>query len=265
MMINSDPMITSTSNHFVKLARSLRNRKNRDENKLFLVEGIHNVGAAIEAGWKIQSILYSSELLKSTFANQLIEQQLSAGNCYSISSQLFDSISEKDNPQGLLAIIHQQDIKLDELDPLSIRWGVAALSPQDPGNVGTLLRTIDSAGADGLFLLDGGVDPYHPAGVRASMGSLFFKPVISASFHGFTKWAETHHYTLVGTSAHAKQDYHVLSTLPRPVILLLGNEQKGMDPEQMQVCDLVVSLPMHGHASSLNISVAAGILLYAML
>jgi len=265
MMFNSEKLITSTSNPLLKLARSLGNRKNRDDSKLFLVEGIHNVGAAIEAGWNIHSILYSPDLINSTFASQLIEGQRPAGNCYSISPQLFDTIAEKDNPQGLLAIVHKRDIQLDSIDPLQFQWCVAAISPQDPGNVGTILRTIDSSGADGLFILDGGVDPYHPAGVRASMGSFFFKPLINASFNVFIQWAATHTFTLVGTSAHADQDYHVLSDLPRPVILLLGNEQKGMSPGQMQVCDLVVSLPMHGHASSLNLSVAAGILLYAML
>lgn len=259
-------VITSSSNPLIKLARSLRQRKAREESHLFVVEGIHNVGAAVEAGWNIHSMLYARELLSSPFGERLIEEQSSAGvNCQSILPQLFETIAEKENPQGLLAIVQQRNITLDELDVKEFQWGVAAISPQDPGNVGTILRTIDCVGADGLILLDGGVDPYHPAIMRASMGSFFSKPVIQASFSEFITWVRSHQYKLIGSSAHAEIDYRSLSLIERPAMLLLGNEQKGMTPEQTQACDVMISLPMHGQASSLNLSVAAGVLLYAML
>ena len=264
--MRSGLVITSSSNPIIKLARTLHQRKIREESRLFLVEGIHNVGAALEAGWNIHSVIYSPDLLTSPFAEKLIEEQNSAGvNCYSIPPQLFNSIAEKENPQGLLAIVHQRNQSLELVDPQKFQWGVAAISPQDPGNVGTLLRTIDCVGADGLLPLEGGVDPYHPACVRASMGSLFYKPIVQASFAEFVNWARSHNYSLIGSSAHADKDYRTLALLDRPAILILGNEQKGMAPEQMQACDLLVSLPMHGHASSLNLSVAAGVLLYAMM
>jgi TrmH family RNA methyltransferase len=264
--MRSELVITSSSNPIIKLARSLHQRKIREESLLFVVEGIHNVGAAVEAGWNIHTLLYSRDLLSSPFANQLIDEQSSAGiNCQSILPQLFTRIAEKENPQGLLAIVHQRNILLDELDAMKFQWGVAAISPQDPGNVGTILRTIDCVGADGLILLDGGVDPYHPAIVRASMGSFFSKPVIQASFSAFISWARSNQFTLIGSSAHAEKDYRSLSLFERPAILIIGNEQKGMTPEQTQACDLMISLPMHGQASSLNLSVAASVLLYAML
>lgn len=259
-------LIISSSNPVIKLARSLRQRKNREDSGLFLVEGIHNVGAAIEAGWKVSMILYSEDLLRSSYANDLINEQNNLGTrCQPTMANVFISVAEKENPQGILAIIHQRITLLDELNPKNYSWGVAAIQPQDPGNVGTILRTIDCVGADGLFLLDGGVDAYHPTSVRASMGTLFWKPVLSASFNNFQNWAHSNGYKLIGTSAHAEKDFRTLSLEERPSILLLGNEQKGMTPEQMDACDVMISLPMHGQASSLNLSVAAGILLYAMM
>ena len=264
--MKSEMEIISKSNPIIKLARSLGQRKFRDENHLFLVEGIHNVAAAVEAGWMIHTILYSLDLLRSQFANQLIENQTTAGiNCQSIIPQIFKTLAEKENPQGLLAIVHQRNTQIIELDQQKFQWAVAVISPQDPGNVGTLLRTIDCVGADGLILLDGGVDAYHPGSVRASMGSLFYKPTIQTTFSDFIHWARSHNYLLIGSSAHAEKNYRTLSLHERPSILVLGNEQKGMTAEQMQAIGLMVSLPMHGHASSLNLSVAAGVLLYAMM
>jgi len=261
-----DLIINSSSNPIIKLVRSLRQRKNRDESGLFIVEGIHNVGAAVEAGWNISSILYSQELLRSSYANQLIDDQSAQGTkCQPILAQVFNSVAEKENPQGILAIVHQRRIQLDEIDPDTFKWGIAAIQPQDPGNVGTILRTVDCVGADGLFLLDGGVDAYHPSSVRASMGALFWKPVIQASFTNYLDWAHTNGYKLIGTSTHAEKDYRTLSLEERPSILMLGNEQKGMTSVQMEACDVMISLPMHGQASSLNLSVAAGIFMYAML
>lgn len=264
--MRSDVVITSGSNPIIKLSRSLHQKKNRDETGLFLVEGIHNVGAVVEAGWNIHAILYSQDQLSSTFASQLIERQSSAGiNCHSLPPELFNTLAEKENPQGLLAIVHQRITRLEDIEVVKFQWGVAAIAPQDPGNVGSILRTMDCVGADGLILLDGGVDPFHPAVIRASMGSFFSKPVIQASFSSFIKWVQIHRYKLIGSSAHAEKDYRSISLLERPAILMLGNEQKGMTLEQMQACDVMVSLPMHGQASSLNLSVAAGVLLYAML
>jgi RNA methyltransferase, TrmH family len=138
---------------------------------------------------------------------------------------------------------------------------VALVSPQDPGNVGTILRTMDAVDADALFLLDGGVELYHPTVVRASMGTLFWKPVVQTSFNKFIEWARGNDMQLIATSAKADMDYRSLNP-KTPWVLVLGNEQKGLSPEQSAACDVTVSLPMQGRVSSLNLSVAAGVLLY---
>jgi TrmH family RNA methyltransferase len=254
------PLITSLSNPLVKQARALRQRKVRVETGSFLVEGIHHVGRAVEAGWEVEAILYAPEFLTSNFARDLISR-LSAPP-QPVSAQVMESLTDKDNPQGILAIVRQRQSRVSDLQ--SLRTSVALVAPQDPGNVGAILRTMDAVGADTLFLLDGGVDLYHPSLVRASMGTLFWIPVIQTSFDECTAWARRARplgIQLVGASAHADVDYHTL--VPQiPWMLVLGNEQKGLTAEQTRACDVTVSLPMKGRVSSLNLSVAAGVLLY---
>jgi len=253
------PIITSLSNPLIKQARALRQKKARLESGLFLVEGIHHVGEVIEAGWEVETVLYASDVLTSAFAHDLITRL--AFTPQLVTAQVMESLADKDHPQGILAVVHQRKTKLNDL-PV-IRSGVALVSPQDPGNVGTILRTMDAVNTDALFVLEGGVDLYHPAVVRASMGTLFWKPVIYASFEEFVMWARKGNFQLIGTSAHATVDYMNLDSKDAWV-LMLGNEQKGLSPEQLLACDVTVSLPMKGRVSSLNLSVAAGVLLYRL-
>jgi TrmH family RNA methyltransferase len=251
------PLITSPSNPLIKQARALRQKKIRNETGLFLVEGIHHVGEAVEAGWDVETILYSSGVLTSPFAHDLITRF--SFKPQPVTAQVMETLADKENPQGIIAIVHQKKDQLKDAKPVT--RAVALVAPQDPGNVGTILRSMDAVGADVLFLLDGGVELYHPSIIRASMGTLFWKPVIQTSFDKFIEWSRAGKYQLIGTSAKADVDYKTL--VPQtPWILMLGNEQKGLSPEQTAACDVTVSLPMQGRVSSLNLAVAAGVLLY---
>ena len=259
-------LITSRSNPLVKQIRLLQQHKQRGASGLFLVEGLHPVGEAVAAGWKIERLVYAPDLLTSDFGLRLLDEQSRRGiPLTALSSDLFANVAGKDNPQGLLALVHQRRLPLDYLKPERSFLAAACVSPQDPGNVGTILRTLEAVGAAGLFLLDGGVDPYHPSCIRASMGTIFWLPLVQASFEDFVSWARAHGVQLVGSSAHASQDYRTFERSDRPTVLVLGSEQKGLSPEQLAVCDLSLSLPMRGRASSLNLAVAAGVLLYQMI
>ena len=259
-------LISSYANPLVKQIRSLHQKKARQETGLFLVEGIHPVGEAIEAGWQLDVLVYAPELLTSDFAHGLVDGQSRLGvRCVSLPRELFDAVAGKDNPQGILAVVHQRHTFLEDISPEFFTFGAAAVSPQDPGNVGTILRTLEAVGADGLFILDGGVELYHPSVVRASMGAIFWKPVVQASFVDFDSWRQKNGYFLVGSSSHASTDYRDFLHDARPLILLLGNEQKGLTQLQAGACDVVVSMPMKGRGSSLNLAVAAGVLLYQMI
>lgn len=260
----SDPaLLTSLANPLVKHTRALKSRKGRAESGSFLVEGLHHVGSALEAGWDIEALLYAPDLLTSDYADSLLEEARRGGlKPQPVSKKVMDALAEKDNPQGILAMVKQRALRLSDLKEM--RSAVALVSPQDPGNVGTILRTIDAVGADALFLLEDGVELYHPTCVRASMGTLFWKPAVQAGFDEFRSWARDKGIRLVGTSAHAQMDYRAINLGDSPWALVLGNEQKGLTEEQVSACDLAVSIPMRGKVSSLNLAVAAGILLYAL-
>ncbi len=262
-------LISSRSNPKIKQVRALRHRKNRLSTGLFLVEGIRPVGEAVEAiqmGWRVQAIYYAPELLESDFAVQLVRAQAERGlACFATTAGVFESISSKENPQGILAVVQIPNLELDQLSPANFSWGVALVAPQDPGNVGTILRTIDAVGASGLVLLDNSTDPYHPSCVRASMGALFRRPVTQASFDQFSRWAETNRYHIYGTSARGNIDARLVTEYHKPAILLLGSERTGLTPEQTATCALVLRLPMQGAGTSLNLGVATGVMLYMML
>jgi TrmH family RNA methyltransferase len=258
-------LISSRSNPLVKQIRILQQRKARKESGLFLVEGIHHVGEAYAAGWSFETLIYAPDQLSSKFAIQLVDKCVHKGiRCVAMPTALFASISGKENPQGLLAIVHQRDLTLSDITTSNFKFCVALITPQDPGNVGTILRSMDATGAEALFLLNGGVDQYHSSCVRASMGTLFWKPVINAGFGDFNKWRRSNKLELIGTSAHAALDYRNYQRGNQQIILLFGSEQKGLTKDQIGACDVTLSLPMLGRVSSLNLAVAAGILLYEL-
>ena len=233
---------------------------------MFLVEGLFHIGEALAARAAIESIFYAPDLLDGDFARQLIDRAAADGtSCYETTADILASLAEKDNPQGVIAVVRQPRVTLADLTPQNFPWGVAIVAPQDPGNVGTILRTIDAVGASGLILLDSGVDPYHPTAVRASLGSIFWYPIVSASFSEWSQWAQQQGYHIYGTSAKGGVDYKEVDVYEQPLIVLLGSEREGLSPEQAAVCDQLVRLPMHGHVSSLNLAVAAGVVLYAVL
>jgi RNA methyltransferase, TrmH family len=258
--------LVSRANPKIKLIRKLGQRKYRTESGLFIVEGIHHVGEAIAAGVQIEFLCYSPGLLTSAFANEVVNESYQRGiECLELSPDLFETIASKENPQGILAVVHQRRLHLSQLNPHEFPWGVALVAPQDPGNIGTILRTIDAVGANGLLLLDDSADPYHLSAVRASMGAIFWYQIASASFDEFTGWASLHTYHVYGTSSVAIRDYRTIQNYERPLILLMGSERRGLSSTQSQQCHELIRLPMQGRATSLNLAVAAGVLLYDIL
>lgn len=255
-------VITSASNPLVKQVRALRSKKARAETQTFIVEGIHHVGEALEAGWQVDIILHAPDLLTSPYAREVLARAEGLRlKVQQVSAVVIESIADKENPQGMIAVVRARINTLESSGKIS--RAAALVSPQDPGNVGTILRTLDAVGADALFVLDGGVELYHPTIVRASMGALFWKPVINASFNDFVAWSRGHRMQLIGSSAHATMDYRSVSP-QTGWILVLGSEQKGLSQDQLAQLDATVALPMRGREGSLNMAVAAGILLYQL-
>lgn len=262
--MTNNEMLTSRSNPLVKEFRALSKSKTRKQTGLFLVEGIHHVGAAVEADWDVDAILYAPDLLTSEYARDLVQDSAKKGiRCQSASADIFRSLAGKENPQGILAAVQQRETTLADL--AGCQHIAAVIAPQDAGNVGTILRTLDAVGADALVLLEGGVDIYHPKVVRASMGALFWKPVVRTAYADLLAWTKKNGLQLLGTSAHGTSDLASLGLAEKGWVLLLGSEQKGLSDEQAAACDVLLSLPMRGKGTSLNLGVAAGVFLYGLM
>jgi TrmH family RNA methyltransferase len=256
-------MITSFSNPLIKRIKRLRQRKHRLEEGVFFIEGLRVVLTAIEQQAPIETILYASALLTSETGRQVIERQQAQGvECVELDPAVFTSISERDNPTGVAAIVQMAWRELDSLPVEEQAIYVAVEDTADPGNLGTMLRTIDAAGAAGLIVVGQSTDPFHPTAVKASMGTLFTVPISRAADMGrVLTWARAHGLQTIATSAKAKQLYWG-ADYRFPVLLLMGSEREGLGREVLEAADSAVTIPMHGSASSLNVAVATSLLLY---
>ncbi len=255
-------IISSLANARIKQIRSLSQRHERERAQLFFIEGIRIVAEAIQLHAEIHTLLYAPTLLKSQFGLELVQQQQAQGvTILEVSADVFKSLSVKDGPQGLGAVVQQRWQTLEQIQGNEDLCWIALDAAQDPGNIGTILRTADAVGSAGLILLGQSADPYDAGALRASMGAIFSQRLVKASFAQFTQWAKQHSLHIIGTSDSASVPYR-RATYPRPLVLLMGSEREGLSDEQQAVCDTMVSIPMVGRSDSLNLAVATGIVLY---
>ncbi len=254
-------IITSLANPTIKALRSLKQRKARDEQGRYLIEGIRPVAEAIQCGAPLEMLIVAPDLLSSAFAHDVITTYAAeGGKILTVSAAVFTSLTEKEHPQGLAAVGRIRYTPLSELPSATVGW-VALVEVADPGNLGAVLRTADGAGFSGIILVGATTDPFDPAAVRASMGALFSQPIVRTDWSNLLAWCRQQQITLVGSSDRGACDYRN-APYSRPLVLVLGSERHGLSDEQLADCDLVVRIPMRGRSDSLNLAVAAGILMY---
>jgi TrmH family RNA methyltransferase len=254
----------TTNRAWLRRVRALRDRATREREGLLFVEGIRQVLAAEEGRQPLEAVLVDPSRLRSAFGWELIDRIQHTGvPIVMLAPAEFESISSRDNPVGLAAIVHWQPARLAEAHVEPDDLWLLVDDIRDPGNLGTLIRTADALGAAGV-VVHRGVDAAHPTVARASLGTLFrTRLYLTHSFDELFAWTGQHGVTTVATSAHAEEPLGQTATA-RPLGVLLGSEGEGLDTETIARCDLAVRIPMHGTASSLNVSVAAGIVLYAL-
>ncbi len=258
-------LITSLANERVKNIRKLQDRKTRHESGLFYVEGLRHVAEAAEQGAQFETLIVAPELLRSEFGQELVTQLQKHGvPLLELSAEVFKRLALKEGPQGLAAVIHQHWLPIEAVRVEEGRPWVALDSVADPGNLGTILRTLDAVGGQGVILLDQSTDPYDPSAVRASMGALFTQHLVRASFEEFARWKQSQAASVVGTSGAASSDYHVFH-YPPALVLLMGSERQGLQAHHLALCDALVRIPMLGQSDSLNLAVATGVVLYEIL
>jgi TrmH family RNA methyltransferase len=256
-------LISSAANPLSKRMRLLADRRHRVREGAFVVEGIQPVWQAVEAGADIELLVVAPDLLADSAAAAMVAAREAAGQrVVRMTAELFGRLSGRDGPSGLAAIVRGRPAAVAGLRVQPESVFVALHEVGNPGNLGTIIRTADAAGAAGVILLGHATDPFDPAAVKASMGAVFSVPVAQAAQAGeFFGWAGRHGVTVATTSAKATASFWDVR-YPRPLAFLLGAEGPGLPPDLLERGDLPVRIPMTGTAESLNLAAAATLLLY---
>lgn len=256
-------MITSAANPLIKRVRMLAERKHRRRERAFVVQGIQPVWQAVEAGASVEMLLVAPELLRHPGAADMVARQEEAGTrVVRLSAGLFGRIAGRDGPTGLAAIVAMPSPTLDAVPVGHTSLFAVLHSPGNPGNVGTIIRTASATGADAVILVGPSADPYDPAAVKASMGALFTTPVVVVQTAAeFLDWAHRCGVRVAATSGRAGLTCWE-ADLRSPLAVLLGSEGEGLPDDLLAAADLRVGIPMTGTAESLNLAVAAGVMLY---
>ena len=255
--------ITSLANPVVKDIKALALKKNRDASGTFVAEGLKLAIDALDAGWEISILVVGkaakdNPLVAGTAARALAKGAL----VLEASEKVLASISRRDNPQGVIGVFRQRWHELKEIRPQPDKVWVVLDRVRDPGNLGTIIRTADAAGASGVILVGDTTDPFALETVRATMGSVFAVPLYRASEQKFIELRRSFDGLAVGTHLKGSVDYRTVDYAGKPLLLIMGNEQSGLTDELAGACDRLIRIPQEGRADSLNLAVATGIALY---
>ena len=261
--------ITSLQNPKVKQVVKLRDRPDRDDTDLFVIEGYRELLRAVDSGRKMESLFICPELFLGSNEEALIVRIASTKTpIFRCDDKVFRKLSYRDRPDGLLAIAPQQHLTLKDLDiqlkGLKNPFYVIAEAIEKPGNLGTILRSSDAVGIDALVVCDRCTDIHNPNVVRASVGTLFTVPVVEASGEETLQWLRSKGVSILAATPHAQLEF-TQANLSGPLAIAVGTEQLGLSDLWMKNADLQVKIPMNGVADSLNVAMATTLLLYEAL
>ena len=260
-------LITSLQNQRIKNVVKLRQRRQRDSQRLTVVEGAREVLRALQQGVVPQEAFICSELLGEAEAETAVSllHQLPQTTIYEVTPDVFAKMAYREDSGGLLLIIPYWECTLDALSFSSLPSFFAVIEGvEKPGNLGAILRTADAAGTEGVILAHGAIDStdlHNPNVVRASLGTVFSVPVVSDSNAHVIPWLRQRGVQIITTTPAATIPYTAVD-LTVPVAIVMGSEAHGLSDEWLNVADQQVMIPMHGIADSLNLSVATALLLY---
>jgi TrmH family RNA methyltransferase len=252
--------LSSAQNPKIKQIMSLRDRKARDETSLFIIEGYREISRAVQGGVQFESLFISPEHFLGVNEETLISS-IHAPK-YRLPKHLFEKISYRDRPDGLIAIAKQMKLTLLDLPKNSVYLIAEAI--EKPGNLGTIIRSSDAAGVGGVIVCDRCTDIYNPNVVRASVGTLFTLPVIEATSDETYAWLKSQNITIVAATP-AADAFYTDTNLSGSLAIVVGTEQLGLSSFWMEKAEVKVKIPMLGVADSLNVATATTLLLYEAL
>lgn len=264
-----EKVITSFSNRAIKEIRSLQTAKNREESGLFLIEGERFVEEALECEAGVRTVLFSESFLANPFKDGFVQnvRELQEKMKYDIlitSQCLFETISKTETPQGVIAVASASVHTLGWAELAGHKHVVVLDRIQDPGNMGTIIRTADAFGFGAVIMIKGCVDIYNPKVLRSTMGSIFHVKLITAGDAGeCVKLLKESEFITIAADAEGEYDcFGNFADWSKPKAIIIGNEANGVSDEFMNLCDFKVRIPMPGRAESLNAAVAASVLMY---
>ncbi len=251
--------ITSKDNELIKHIRKLKDKKYRDESNEYLVEGVKLVEEAVKENAKIKQIIVCEDTTRTYEIPTHIMLEIAKYECISVSDKIFNIITQVTNPQGIMAIIEKnaQDAQIDYSQDII----VVLDDVQDPGNLGTILRTVDSIGLNQIIVSKGTADAFNSKVVRSTMGAIFRIKIIEVeNLAQAIKEMRKHHFKLMVTSLQTKNSIYDIDFNKK--IIVIGNEANGVSKEIQDMADEKAKIPMLGRTESLNASVAAGVVMY---
>ncbi|MFE0018116.1 TrmH family RNA methyltransferase [Mesorhizobium sp. NPDC059054] len=255
--------VTSLANPLVKDIKALALKKFRDSQNAFMAEGLKLIIDALDLGWQIRTLVFAKAGRGNPVVEKVAARTVAAGGTVlEVSEKVLSAITRRDNPQMVVGVFSQKYMALKDVRPKNGDVWVALDRVRDPGNLGTVLRTVDAVGAKGVILIGDTTDPFSLETVRATMGSVFAVPVARATPDTFLSWRKNFPGLVVGTHLKGAVDYRSVDFSNRPVLLLMGNEQQGLPDDLANSCDRLLRIPQAGRADSLNLAVATGVMLF---
>lgn len=255
----TDHRIESKGNATIKAVRKLKEKKNRNESKLYLVEGFRLLEEAFKSGKRVEQVFYVPG--KSEDFDRYIAPYLRTEEIYSVPEPILKELTSTIHPQGVVGVVSMDTVagpKAEELEKNPLFLYLDGL--QDPGNLGTIIRSAHAAGAGGILLGRNTVDPYSDKVIRSSMGSIFYVPLYQEAETELEKLLSSG-YKLAVTSLDAERTIYE-ENLTQNLVLVIGNEGNGVSQELQEKAQVLLKIPMPGGAESLNAAVAASIILF---
>ncbi|MCD5414551.1 MAG: RNA methyltransferase [Clostridiales bacterium] len=254
--------IESENNKIIKHAKSLKSRKNREKFNQFLIEGVRTIDEAINNNAMIKFILYSEKLYEVNGGQKLFSRVKDKYDVYVASEKIFTMLSETENSQGIISAVQKEEFLLEEIISKENLFILVLDRIQDPGNMGTIIRTAKAVNVDAIILTKGCVDIYNSKTLRATMGALFNLPIIQFdSNYDWLDMLKQSDVKLIASSLSTNNIYLDISYKGK-IAIIVGNEANGIANAILGKADEKIKIPMLGKIESLNVTASVAILLY---